>query len=142
MPGSKVTDDILDVKDDLLKYGGKMFTYLVTCPTKGATLLKRVFQQQQVSGIFISMKRILEKSSDQDLVDSGKYVLNELMSTLEFQYVTKLDNSTFRKTKNPTDVKGKLGWESIRSSPRDGFGDLGFMLKMVDYPRSFLLLST
>ena len=88
------------------------------------------------------MKRILEKSSDQDLVDSGKYVLNELMSTLEFQYVTKLDNSTFRKTKNPTDVKGKLGWESIRSSPRDGFGDLGFMLKMVDYPRSFLLLST
>ena len=56
-------------------------------------------------------------------------------------------SSTFA---NLQSLNKTLDWESIRSSPRDGFGvvgtlgfgDLGFMLKMVDYPRSFLLLST
>ena len=40
------------------------------------------------------------------MVDVGKKVLNELMTTLEFQYVTNIDNSTFRKTGNLSDVKG------------------------------------
>ena len=51
-------------------------------------------------------------------------------------------------------IRSELDWESIRLSPRDGFGVVGtlgfgdqrltlmFLLKMVDYSRSFLLLST
>ena len=83
----------------------KMFIYLITCPTEDAKLFKRIFQQQ-VSGIFISMKKIVEKSSNQDMVEVGKIVLNELMTTFEFQYVTNIDNSTLWKTGNLTDVKG------------------------------------
>ena len=105
MPGSNVTEEILDVKDDVLKSGAKMFLYLITYPTEESKLFKRIFQQQ-VSGIFISLKKIVEKSSNQDMVDVGKKVLNELMTTLEFQYVTNIDNSTFRKTGNLSDVKG------------------------------------
>ena len=105
IPGSEVTEEILNVKEDVLKYGAKMFVYLITCPTEDAKLFKRIFQQQ-VSGIFISMKKIVEKSSNQDLVDVGEQVLNELMTTLEFQYVTNIDNSEFWKIGNLTDVKG------------------------------------
>ena len=104
-PGSNVTEEILDVKDDVLKTGGKMFIYLITCPWEEGSLFKRIFQQS-VTGIFISMKKIVEKSSDEDLVDVGKKVLNELMTYLEFQYVTNIENSTFRMTKNLKDVKG------------------------------------
>ena len=104
MPGSNVTEEILDVKDEVLKSGSQMFIYLITYPTEESKLLKRIFQQQ-VSGIFISMKKIVEKSNNQDLVDVGKIVLNEFMTTLEFQYVTNID-STFRKTGNLSDVKG------------------------------------
>ena len=105
MPGSEVTEEILDVKDDVLKYGGEMFIHLISCPTKDSKLFKRIFQQQ-VSGIFISMKKIVEKSSDQELIDVGRKVLDELMTTLEFQYVSMIDNSTFRKTENLTNIKG------------------------------------
>ena len=105
MPGSNVTEEILDVKDDVLKSGAQMFLYLITYPTEESKLFKRIFQQQ-VSGIFISMKKIVEKSSNQDMVDVGKKVLNELMTTLEFQYVTNIGNSTFRKTGNLSHVKG------------------------------------
>ena len=105
MPGSEVTEEILDVKDDVLKYGGEMFVHLMSCPTEDSKLFKRIFQQQ-VSGIFISMKKIVEKTSDQDLIGVGRNFLNTLMTTLEFQYVTKIDNSTFRKTENLTHIKG------------------------------------
>ena len=107
MPGSEVTEEILNVKEDVLRFGGQMFIYLITCPTENAKLFKRIFQQP-VSGIFISLKKIVEKSSDQDLVDVGKEVLNELMTTFEFQYVTNIDKSTFWKIGNLTDVKGKF----------------------------------
>ena len=106
-PGSNVTEEILDVKDEVLKTGGKMFIYLTTCPTQEGSLFKRIFQQS-VTGIFISMKKIVEKSSDQDLADVGKKVLNELMTYLEFQYVTNIENSTFGMTKNLKDVKGSI----------------------------------
>ena len=105
MAGSKVTEEILDVEEDVLKSGGEMFIYLITCPTEGSKLFKRIFQQP-VTGIFISMKKIVEKSSDQDLVDVGKKVINELLSALEFQYVTTSDNSTIMKDENLTNVKG------------------------------------
>ena len=101
MPDSKVSEEILDVKDDVLKSGGEMFIYLITCPSEESKLFKRIFQQK-VSGIFISMKKIVEKSSNQDLVDVGGTVLDGLISALEFQYVTQIDNSTTRKTKNLT----------------------------------------
>ena len=105
MPGSNVTEEILDVKEDVLKSRGEMFIYLITCPTEESKLFKRIFQQP-VTGIFISMKKIVEKSSDQDVVDVGKKVLNALTSALEFQYVTNTDNSTIMKTKNLTNVEG------------------------------------
>ena len=107
MPGSEVTEEILNVKEDVLRFGGQMFIYLITCPTENAKLFKRIFQQQ-VSGIFISMKKIVENSSNQDMVDVGKRVLNELMTTFEFQYVTNIDNSTFWKKGNLAEIKGTI----------------------------------
>ena len=103
MPGN-VTEEILDVKEDVLKSRGEMFIYLITCPTEESKLFKRIFQQP-VTGIFITMKKIVEKSSDQDVVDVGKKVLNALTSALEFQYVTN-STTTKMKTKNLTNVKG------------------------------------
>ena len=105
MAGSQVTEEILNVKDDVLKSGGEMFIYLITCPPEEANLFQRIFQQQ-VTGIFISLKKIVEKSSNQDLVDAGKKVLNELISSLEFQYATNIEKSTITKTENLTNVKG------------------------------------
>ena len=105
MSGSNVTEEILEVNDDVLKREGHMFIYLITCPTKGAILLKRIFRQQ-VTGIFASLKKIVEKSNDEDMVDVAKEVLGELMTILEFQYVAKKDNSAFGMTKNVTNVKG------------------------------------
>ena len=108
MPGSNISEDILDVNDEILETGGQMFIYLITCPTEGSKLFKRIFQQK-VSGIFISIKKIVEKSSDQDIVAVGKKILYELMNILEFQYVTNIhpvDNLTLIATKNLSTVKG------------------------------------
>ena len=112
MPGSKVTEQILDIKAEGLKSGGEMFIYLITCPTEKSTLFKRIFQQQ-VTGIFISLKKIVEKSSDQDLVDVGKKVLNEIISSLEFQYATNIDKSKITRTENLTNVKGTYNEKNV-----------------------------
>ena len=108
MPGSNISEDILDVNDEILETGGQMFIYLITCPTEGSKLFKRIFQQK-VSGIFISIKKIVEKSSDQDIVAVGKKILYELMNILEFQYVTNIhpvEKFTLIATKNLSTVKG------------------------------------
>ena len=112
MAGSKVTEEILDVKDDVLKSGGEMFIYLITCPSEEAKLLQRIFKQQ-VTGIFISLKKIVEKSSNQDLVDVGEKVLNELISSLEFQYATNIDKSIITRAENLTNVKGTYNEKNV-----------------------------
>ena len=100
MPGSDVTEEILDVKDEILKSGGQMFIYLIACPEEEAKLLKKIFQQQ-MTGIFISMKKIMEKSTDQDLIDVGKTVLNELIRKAFSRNLKKV-NSCFSKSQKLT----------------------------------------
>ena len=94
-----------------------MFIYLISCPTEGATLLKRIFQQQ-VSGIFISTKKIVEKSNKQDIVHVAKQVLKELLTTLNFQYLNNVDNSLFRfrMNHNLTNVEGNINATIHKSS--------------------------
>ena len=108
MPASNITEEILDMEDDMLKTGGRMFIYLISCLNKDALLFKRIFQQS-VSGIFISIKKIVEKSNNQEIVNVGKEVLNELLTTLKFQYLNIVGNSTFkfRMRQNLTNVEGK-----------------------------------